>query len=130
MKHDNNTQCDERRLETIVGNLLRTGVIAAAVVVLAGAGVYLTHHGFAKPDYKVFHGTSPDLRSIGGIVADVFSARGRGLIQFGVLMLIATPVLRVAFLLVGFALERDRLYVGVSFVVLVVLVYSIFGGNL
>ena len=45
--------------------------------------------------------------------------------QFGLLLLIATPVARVAMAVVGFALERDRLYVVVSLIVLTVLLLSL-----
>jgi uncharacterized membrane protein len=48
------------------------------------------------------------------------------IIQLGVLLLIATPVARVAFALVAFAIERDRLYVAVSATVLAVLLFSFF----
>jgi uncharacterized membrane protein len=48
------------------------------------------------------------------------------IIQLGILLLIATPVARVAFALVAFAIERDRLYVAVSLIVLAVLLFSFF----
>jgi uncharacterized membrane protein len=46
--------------------------------------------------------------------------------QLGLVVLLATPVLRVAASVVGFALERDRLYAAITLVVLVVLLLSIF----
>ena len=55
--------------------------------------------------------------------------RGRGIIQLGLLVLLATPVARVAFSVVAFALQRDRLYVAVTLVVLAVLLYSIVGAE-
>ena len=65
-----------------------------------------------------------------GILGNVFLGSGRGVIQLGVLLLIATPVMRVVLLLVGFAWQRDRLYAAVSLVVLTLLLYSLFGGRL
>jgi uncharacterized membrane protein len=53
--------------------------------------------------------------------------RGRGIVQLGLLFLIATPVARVAFAAFGFAIERDWLYVGISSFVLLVLLYSLLG---
>ena len=50
--------------------------------------------------------------------ADALALRGKGIIQFGLLLLIATPVARVAFSIFGFAEERDRLYVVVASIVL------------
>ena len=121
---------NEKRLETVVGNLLRIGVLTAAGVVLLGAMVFLSRHGGQQRPNYLFHGEPSDLRSIRGIVADVFSWKGRGLIQLGLLLLIATPVARVALLLVGFAVQRDRLYVLVSLAVLVLLLYCLFCGGL
>ena len=119
---------DDRRIEQILGNLLRIGVSIAAVVVLIGGALYLNKHGASAPHYRVFRGEPSDLRSVRGILADVTQASGRGVIQFGLLLLIATPVARVLFSLVGFALERDRLYIGATAIVLVVLLYSLFSG--
>jgi len=56
--------------------------------------------------------------------------RGTGLIQLGLLLLLATPVARVAFSVVAFLLQRDRLYVLVTLIVLGILLYSIAGGRL
>jgi uncharacterized membrane protein len=62
-----------------------------------------------------------------GIVERSFHFSGRGIIQLGLLFLIATPVARVAFAIYGFAAEGDRLYVGFTIIVLVVLLYSLVG---
>jgi len=118
------------RIEQTVGNLLRNGVIAAAAVVAAGAVVFLVRHGAEPPHYGMFRGEPSDLRHVGGIVADARAGSARGLIQLGLLLLIATPVARVAFSVVGFALEGDRVYVAVTLVVLAVLLFSLAGGHL
>jgi uncharacterized membrane protein len=47
------------------------------------------------------------------------------LIQVGLLVLIATPIARVALAAAGFCMERDRLYAGVSLIVLAILTYGI-----
>jgi uncharacterized membrane protein len=75
-------------------------------------------------------GEPTDLRTLSGIVKDALAFRGRGLIQLGLLLLIATPLARVAFSVVAFAIQRDRLYVGVTLIVLAVLIYSLMGGHL
>ncbi len=113
--------------EIAVGNLLRAGVLLAAAVVLAGAAVYLFRHGRDLASYAVFRGEPPDLRSLNGIVAGAARFSGRRLIQFGFLLLIATPIARVAFSAIAFARQRDRTYVAITFVVLAVLCYSLFG---
>lgn len=116
---------NDKKIEEIVGNLLRAGVVIAASVVLAGGIFYLIRYGNAHPDYSFFHGEPLDFRSLSGILRDTFLLRPRGIIQFGLLLLIATPVARVAFSAVAFALEKDRLYVVVTLLVLAVLLYSL-----
>ena len=109
----------------MIGNLLQWGIILASAVVLFGGGIYLTRHGFSMPRYHVFVGAPTDLRTPSGIVRDAFGLSGRGIIQLGLLLLIATPVARVVFSVVAFAVERDRLYVVVTLVVLAILLYSL-----
>jgi hypothetical protein len=71
--------------------------------VLAGGLAYLSRHGGEAPGYHVFRGEPADLRSLRGILQEAWSLRGRGIIQLGLLLLIATPVARVAFLVYAFA---------------------------
>ena len=97
----------DEQAEQIIGNLLRIGVSLAAAVVFLGGLVYLLRHGAAPPQYQVFRGEPADLRTISGIVSDALSVRGRGLIQLGLLLLIATPVARVAFSVFAFARQHD-----------------------
>jgi uncharacterized membrane protein len=123
------TRWTDQRVEDIIGNLLRTGVIFSALVVFAGAIVYLVRHGPAPVDYRTFRGEPPDLRHISGIVRDALAFQGRGIIQLGLLLLIATPVARVAFSIFGFALEGDRMYAGFTLIVLMILLYSLLGSS-
>jgi len=120
----------DQRVEEWIGALLRWGVTLAAAEVLFGACVYLTRHGHGMPQYHVFAGEPSDLRTMSGIMKDVLAFRGRGLIQLGLLLLIATPVARVAFSVAAFAMQRDRLYVVFTLVVLAILIYSLAGGRL
>jgi uncharacterized membrane protein len=120
-----NEQWNDQRMEGIIGNLLRAGVIFSATLVIAGAVVYLARHGGERVDRGIFRGEPADLRSMGGILRDAFALRGRGIIQLGLLVLIATPVARVAFSVFAFYREGDRLYVVVTLVVLAVLLYSL-----
>ncbi len=120
----------DAQVEQIVGTLLRSGVIVAALIVLVGGILYLMRYGAALPDYRVFRGEPADLRSLSGIVSDALSFRFHGIIQLGLLLLIATPVARVAFSVLAFALQRDRTYATVTLIVFAVLMYSLIGGGL
>jgi uncharacterized membrane protein len=117
----------DRDVEGIIGTLLRVGVVLAAAVVMTGGIIYITHHGFERADYRVFNGEPRDLKEVHGIFRQAVHFEGLGIIQFGLLLLIATPIVRVAFSMVGFAIERDRMYVGFTLIVFAVLIYSMVG---
>jgi uncharacterized membrane protein len=117
----------DQRIENILANLLRAGVLLSALVVLIGGVIYLVRHGHAPVDYRVFQGEPARLRTIRGTARDAFELRGQGIIQLGLLLLIATPVARVAFSIFGFAEERDGMYVVFTLIVFSVLLYSLFG---
>jgi uncharacterized membrane protein len=113
----------------MVGNLLRAGVSISAFVVFVGGVIYLIRHGRSPADYRVFRGEPSDLKSLSGIVREALGFRGRGIIQLGLLLLIATPVVRVALSIWGFAEEHDRLYMIFTGIVLIVLLYSLLGSG-
>jgi uncharacterized membrane protein len=115
------------RVERAVGNLLRAGVLLAAAVVAAGGILYLVRHGGTVPDYRVFRGEPINLRSLSGILHTSLTESGRGIIQLGLLILVATPVARVAFTAIAFAVERDRTYVLVALLVLALLFKGLIG---
>jgi uncharacterized membrane protein len=110
-----------------VGNLLRFGVGLSALVVFVGGAIYLLRHGSEAPHYQVFYQTRPELRSLRGIAHSVMALQGRGIIQLGLVLLIATPVARVAFSIFGFFEERDMMYVVFTGIVLVILLCSLNG---
>lgn len=120
----------EENVEKMIGALLRTGVLMSAGVTLIGGVMYLFHYGNMHPGYHIFRGEPADLRSISGIFKDLISFRSRGIIQFGLLLLIATPVARVAFSIFAFAIQRDGIYIVVTLIVLTALIFSIAGGRL
>jgi len=117
---------NDKRIETWVGVMLRTGVMLAAAVVLAGGVLYLVQNRGPRPDYEHFHGEPAHLMSLSGIEHGVATGDARSIIMLGLLLLIATPVARVVMCVVGFLFERDKLYVAVSSLVLVILLYSLF----
>jgi uncharacterized membrane protein len=116
-------------LEVAVAGMLRVGVSVAALVVAAGGLMLLRHPGAAAPSYRVFRAAGPSLQSLGGIFSGLRKLDARSLVQFGLVLLIATPLARVVFCVVGFARQRDRLYVAVSGTVLAILIYSLSKGG-
>jgi uncharacterized membrane protein len=119
---------DDQRLEQSVGNLLRAGVSVAAVVVLLGAVVYLSQNHGPMPDYSTFRSPAADTRTLGAVFDGVLKFDGPALIQFGLLLLLATPIARVVLSAVAFAIVRDWRYTFVTLLVLAILSYSLIHG--
>jgi uncharacterized membrane protein len=115
-------------VDQFLGNLLRAGVIIATIVVVLGGVLYLRQHSLEIADRRVFQGEPAQLRSIGGIIRGVAAGQAAAIVQLGLLLLIATPVARVALSLVAFLLQRDRVYVFVTAIVLALLIFSLTGG--
>ena len=103
---------NDSRLESIMGRLLQAGVLAAGLAMIVGGVYYLALHGGETADYRHFHG--------------ITQQSGEKVLWIGVILMIATPVLRVVFAVVAFALERDWLYTTVSLVVLGLLIRAFF----
>ena len=120
---------NDERIEVIIGIMLRTGVLIATAVVIAGAALYLLKYGRNVPHYAIFSGEPAEFRNLSGIMAAAVDLRGRGIIQLGLVILIATPVARVAFSVVAFAMERDYLYVTITLLVLAILAFSLSGAG-
>ncbi len=121
------TRWSDDHIELVVGSFLRGGLIIASAFVFLGGISYLIKYGMDVPEYKIFFGEPTDLRRVHGIVADAISLRSRGIIQFGLLLLMFTPVAWVAFLLFAFAKQGDRTYVIVTTIVLTMLLFSFVG---
>jgi uncharacterized membrane protein len=119
----------DRRLEVIIGYTLRIGVLTAAVIVLIGGVLYLVGNGSTAPQYHTFHAGGTPSDNLSGVVRNIRALNSYGVIQLGLLVLIATPILRVVFSVIAFALERDLLYVVATLIVLGVLLYSLLGGG-
>ncbi len=111
-----------------ISRMLLVGVTLAAVVVSLGGLLYLRHPLATIPDYSHFNSDGADLNTITGVVHGVAHLNSKSIIEFGLLLLIATPVTRVVFCVIGFARQKDRLYVLISSVVLVILLYSLTKG--
>jgi len=119
------TRMNDTRVDRIIGEMLRTGVLVAAAVVLVGGVMYLRSAAHEPRNFTVFHGVPDALKTIPGVLNGTVSLDAQSIIQLGLLLLIATPIARVAFSVAAFALERDWLYVAVTLVVLGVLLFGL-----
>ena len=119
----------DQDIERLIGLQLRFGVIIASLIVLIGGLIYLKQFGaLAVPHYHSFIGTKAGYTSLGEIFKGVYTANAKGVIELGVVALIITPILRIAFSLVGFIIEKDKLYIWITLTVLAIMMASIFGG--
>lgn len=117
----------EQQLEYLLSNLLKYGVLLASAVVLLGGILYLINHGNEPADYHIFHGTPSEFRSAIRVLGAVLSGSSRGIIQLGLLLLIAIPILRVIISLLTFLLKHEFIYVIITSIVLASLIYSLIG---
>jgi len=116
-----------------ISRLLRTGVLLSIAVIATGMIISFAHH----PDY---FSSRPSLgaltsasehypRSIAAVIEGTMQGRGQAVVSLGLLLLIATPVARVALSIIVFAIERDRLYVMITSAVLLLLMIAfVLGG--
>lgn len=122
-------------MELLIGKLLRYGVILACGITLLGGAVYLfQNHGISIqhykpiPDDQPFPGVDYYLRELSTIIPRVLAFDGAAIIQLGVCVLIATPIFRVAFSVIGFLIERDYMYVVITLIVLSIIIANMFLG--
>ena len=116
----------DEQLDLTIGRILRYGVILSIVIVLIGMTVYLIRHGSEVPDYTSFKMVSAMLRNPAGIIDRALHFTGTGIIQLGLLFLIATPIARVFFSVIAFFRQRDYMYTLITLIVFLILLFSLF----
>jgi uncharacterized membrane protein len=119
----------DEHVELFIGNLLRWGVVLAAAVTVIGGAAFLALHGGTIADYRVFHGQPDALKSVAAVIHGALQFQPRAVIQLGLLLLIATPITRVALSLLAFFKQHDRTYIVVTAIVLGLLLYSLTGAG-
>lgn len=122
-------QWTDHEVEQMIGRLLQIGVMIAAAVVIVGGAMFLVQHGRDPVGYHQFSTSPSSVWTLGGIVRGAAALDSASIVQFGLVLLIATPVMRVALTLVAFALQRDRVYVALTAVVLALLLYGLIWGR-
>ena len=119
----------DQRVEQMAGNVLRWGVVSAALVTAVGGAVLLLTHGREVVSYGVFHGEPSGSAGLGAILSGTVAGEGAAIVQLGVVLLIATPITRVGVTLMAFIHQRDRLYTVITMLVLGILLYSLLAGG-
>ena len=119
---------NDKDIQVVLGTLLRAGVIISMSIVLIGGVVFLIHNNGVITDYKVFKPELSKFSSIAAIFRGLSTFHGDAIVQFGILMLIFTPIARIVFAIFSFFLERDYLYVLIGFIILAIITISLNGG--
>jgi uncharacterized membrane protein len=121
------------RVERLISTLLRVGVVLSLAVVVLGTVISFGHHpGYLWSGQELAALTGAGKagpNSVAEIVAGVAAGRGAAVVMAGLLILIATPVLRVGVAIIAFLLQRDWVFTVVTAVVFALLVLSFFLGR-
>ena len=128
MNTEKKENLNDKDIQLILGTLLRAGVIISMSIVLIGGAIFLVHNQGNITDYKIFRPELSNFSSIAAIFKGVLTFRGDAVIQFGILMLIFTPIARIVFAIFSFLIERDYLYVLIGFIILAIITVSLNGG--
>ena len=123
------TRFKDTDMQVVIGWVLRIGVIVSISIVFFGGISFLSRYGHEVVDHRKFTGIPDFIQTFGGIIHGIFTFRGQAIIQFGIILLIATPILRVIFSTIGFVLEKDKLYVFISLLVLLIIFASMLSGH-
>jgi len=119
----------DERIELVIGRLLQVGVLASAIVVVVGGIMLLAQYGHLAANFRNFRSEDAALRSVAGVVRAALTGDSRAIVQLGLVLLIATPVARVALTLGAFVIQRDRLYILTTSIVLALLLYGLIWGR-
>ncbi|MBW4596784.1 MAG: DUF1634 domain-containing protein [Brasilonema angustatum HA4187-MV1] len=114
----------EQRFEELISNLLKYGVLLACSTVLVGGILYLLSYGAEPANYQFFEGQPSVLDSPKLVARGIFSGNHNSIIVFGLLQLIAIPVIRVALSVFAFVQQRDFTYTIMTLLALSGLIYS------
>src|SRR4051812_35286213 len=117
---------DEKQLDILLSNVLRVGLSAAALLSMVGCVMFFSDFTGGDPTLQKFQAQPQALRSIPGIWNLALQGDPDGLMQLAVLILLATPFLRVIFACYGFICRREWKFVMISIIVLSALFYGLY----
>jgi uncharacterized membrane protein len=117
------------QVDQVIGRLLQFGVLIAAAVVLVSGAMLLVAHGSAAVNLGTFRSEPAALRGVFVVVRAALHGETDAIVQLGLVLLILTPVARVALTLGAFTIQRDRTYMVLTAIVLVLLLYGLVWGR-
>jgi uncharacterized membrane protein len=116
----------DKDVQLILGTLLRVGVLVSTGVVILGGILFLMQYHNATISFQKFEPAGAKFASVAAILGGLKNFDGLAIIQFGVLLLIFTPIARVVFSIFSFLMEKDYQYVLIGIIVLCVIITSLY----
>jgi uncharacterized membrane protein len=120
-------------IEILISVVLRVGVLTSLFVIVVGTVLsFARHPRYLTSPADLTSLTKPGAafpHSIRQVAEGVEHGQGRAVVVAGLLLLIATPVVRVAISVASFTVERDWPFVVITLVVLCLLIVSFFLGK-
>ena len=113
-------------VQLLLGTLLRVGVLISSAVILFGGIIYLSTQFNDVVSFSDFSPKQVKFSSILNIFEGLKTFDGLAIIQFGILLLIFTPIVRVVFSIFSFLIEKDYQYVVIGTIVLCVIITSLY----
>jgi uncharacterized membrane protein len=117
-----------RKVELAISTALRAGVITSVAIIAVGTLIsYLHHPGYLYDKAEMQRLVKPGAafpHTLGDVVAGVKQGKGQAIIAVGLLVLLITPVVRVAISVLAFLFERDRAFTLITVIVLGLLLLS------
>jgi uncharacterized membrane protein len=119
----------DRDMKLMLGHVLRAGTMVSVGVVFIGGVFFIYRHGQNISNYHTFKGVPDFIQRPSGVFRGILAFEGQAIIQFGIALLIATPILRIVSSAIGFVLEKDYMYLGISLLVLGIIFFSMVSGH-
>ncbi len=123
---EGNEKTVAKAVETVLSRFARSCISISTGAVLLGGVLNLLRHGNEFVAWEKFYGEPAALCSFSRITDAAFAAQGKGIIQFGLILLVAVPVLRVAASMLAFIRKSDFVFIAFSLFVLLILSFSLF----
>lgn len=128
MENRKTTKMTDYDMQQLIGQVLRYGVLTSGIIAIAGGIWYLFQQGSGLTHYTTFNGEPAGFTSFTGILKGITTGSANEIIQLGVVVLIATPVIRIVFSLISFILEKNMMYVIITLIVLSIIMFSMLSG--
>ena len=120
-----NTHPGHTRMQNIIASTIIIGVALSFTIMIIALAIYIYHHNGPAPVRHIFTGEPKQLEKVTLIIKTGLSGNILSILQIGVLLLLINPIIRVAMILYGFAIEKNKLYISISSIVLFVLCFSL-----